>query len=115
MTKQLIKIISIFSILLVLFSCRAKLDQNSMFKGRAHKNKKGVYSTGLNGRKTVSMQIAKELDKQTPHDTNPKKAARKVIKANKKKMLKAQKKRDKINKKRKVKIKKVKGKSAGDS
>ncbi len=115
MTKYILKTISLFSIVLLLFSCHSKLNQNSMFSGRGHKNKKGVYSTGLNGRKSVNMQIAKELDKQTPHDTNPKKAAKKIIKANKKKQLKAQKKRDKLNKKRRVKIKKVKGKTAGDS
>ena len=36
------KIIGIFSIVLILFSCTRKIDQSSMFSGRAHKTKKRV-------------------------------------------------------------------------
>lgn len=113
------KIIAIVGVLLIVFtsSCNKKLDQNSMFHGRGHKVKKsGIYDAGINGRKTVSMQIAEGYDKQTKHDANPKKAVKKINKELEKRQRKAQKKRDKHNRKVRVKIKKGKGsKSPGDS
>ena len=106
---------SIIIIGLVFSSCKSKLDQKTMFKGRSHKNKKGVYNTGLNRKKPISVQIAEELDKESKHDTNPKKAAKKEAKALEKKKRAANKKRDKYNKKRRVKVKTTKGKSDGDT
>ncbi|MCB0401186.1 MAG: hypothetical protein KDD41_03825 [Flavobacteriales bacterium] len=100
---------------LVFTSCKSKLDQKTMFNGRSHKNKKGVYDTGLNRKKAVSVQLAEEWDKETKHDTNPKKAAKKEEQARLKKQREAQKKRDKYNKKRHVKVKTTKGKSNGDT
>ena len=86
-----------------------------MFNGRSHKTKKkGIYDAGLNSKKPPSVQIAKEYDKMTKHDANPKKAARKANKEMAKKKKVAQKKRDKYNKKRHVKTKTTKGKTGGD-
>ncbi len=110
----IIKIITVITVVLFLFSCKSKLDQSTMFHGRTHKNKKGVYNTGLNSKKTVSMQIAKEYDKMSKHDTNPKKAARKANKELEKKKRASQKARAKYNKKRHVKVKTTEGKSGGD-
>ncbi len=86
-----------------------------MFNGRDHKTKKlGIYDAGLNSKKSVSMQIAKEYDKMSKHDTNPKKAARKANKELEKKKRASQKARAKYNKKRHVKVKTTEGKSGGD-
>ena len=110
-----LKLISVFTILLILFSCNKKIDQNSMFNGRSHKTKKrGIYDAGLNAKTPVSVQIAKEYDKMSKHDADPKKAAKKANKEMAKKKKEAQKKRDKYNKKRHVKVKTTKGKSGGD-
>ena len=106
---------SILLISLLLSSCKSKLDQKSMFHGRSNKNSKGVYNTGLNRKKPISVQVAEEHDKLTKHDANPKKAAKKAQKEMEKKKRDAQKKRDKNNKKRRVKIKTTKGKSDGDT
>lgn len=113
---RLIKILSvcIFVLSLAFTGCKSKLDQKSMFHGRSGKNKKGVYNTGLNRKKPISVQIAEEYDKETKHDTNPKKAAKKMEKDMQKKKRAAQKKRDKYNKKRRVKVKTTDGKSGGD-
>lgn len=112
----IVKIISVLVIALLLFSCNKKIDQSSMFSGRSHKTKKkGIYDAGLNSKKPISVQIKKDYDKQTKHDANPKKAAKKINKDMEKKKRLAQKKRDKINKKRRVKVKTTKGKTGGDS
>ena len=101
---------------LVVFACNPKIDQNSMFKGRAHKTKKkGIYDAGLNGRKSVSMQIAQDYDKLSKHDANPKKAAKLAEKDTAKKRRMSQKVRDRRNKKRRVKIKTTKGRPGGAS
>ncbi len=113
--KILTSCLIIFS--LAFTSCKSKLDQKSMFHGRSNKNKKGVYNTGLNRKKPISVQIAEEHDKLTKHDDNPKKAARKAEKEMEKKKRASQKKRAKANKKinRKRKIKTTKGKTGGDT
>lgn len=109
------KIIGIFSIVLILFSCNKKVDQSSMFNGRSHKTKKrGIYDAGLNSKTPVSVQIAKEYDKMSKYDTNPKKAAKKMNKEMEKKKRASQKARAKANKKRHVKVKTTKGKTGGD-
>lgn len=115
MAKRLIQITSIFSILLILLSCNQKIDQSSMFNGWSHKTKKkGIYDAGLNSKKPISLQIAKEYDKMSKHDANPKKAAKKANKEMAKKKKASQKARDKYNKKRRVKVKTTKGKTGGD-
>ncbi|MBL4594761.1 MAG: hypothetical protein JKX68_13245 [Flavobacteriales bacterium] len=109
------KVIGVFSIVLILFSCNQKIDQRSMFNGRSHKTKKkGIYDAGLNSKKSVSLQIAKEYDKMSKYDTNPKKAARKANKELEKKKRASQKARAKYNKKRHVKVKTTKGKTGGE-
>lgn len=109
------KIIGLFIVIVLLFSCNKKIDQSSMFHGRSHKTKKkGIYDAGLNSKKPISVQIKKDYDKLTKHDANPKKAAKKAEKEMAKKKREAQKKRDKYNKKRRVKVKTTKGKSGGD-
>ncbi len=86
-----------------------------MFHGRSHKTKKkGVYDAGLNSKKPISVQIAKEYDKMSKHDTNPKKAVKKANKEWEKKKRASQKARAKHNKKIHVKIKTTKGKTSGD-
>ena len=81
MVNQLYKVIAILTILILLVSCNKKIDQSSMFHGRSHKTKKkGVYDAGLNSKKPISVQIAKEYDKMSKHDTNPKKAVKKANK-----------------------------------
>ncbi len=114
---NLIKVLttSILLIAIVFSSCKSKLDQKSMFHRRSNKNKKGVYNTGLNRKKPVSVQIAEEHDKLTKHDDDPKKAVKKAEKEMDKKKRDAQKKRDKYNKKRRVKVKTTKGKTGGDT
>jgi hypothetical protein len=113
--QYITKTIGVISILLILFSCNKKIDQNSMFSGRSHKTKKrGIYDAGLNSKTSVSVQIAKEYDKMSKYDANPKKAAKKANKEMAKKKKEAQKKRDKYNKKRHVKVKTTKGKTVGD-
>ena len=108
--------ISVIIIIMLFASCNKKIDQRSMFNGRSHKTKKkGVYDAGLNSKKPVSVQIAKEYDKLSKNDTDPKKAARKAEKEMEKKQRKSQKARDKHNKKVRVKVKTTKGKSGGDS
>ena len=85
-----------------------------MFHGRENKTKKkGIYDAGLNSKKPVSVQIAKEYDKLSKNDTKPEKAAKKANKEMEKKKRDAQKKRDKYNKKRRVKVKTTKGKTNG--
>jgi hypothetical protein len=110
-------LVGVVLIILYLFtSCKSSLPQDSMFAGRGHKNKKGVYDTGLNKRKPMSVQIAEELDKQTKHDKNPKKAAKKAKKEFEKKQRESKKERDKHNKKVRTKIlKKVKKKDKPDT
>ena len=108
------KLIGILFIASLVISCKSKLDQNTMFKGRSHKNKKGVYNTGLNSKKTISMQIAKEHDKLSKHDTNPKKAAKKANKELEKKKRAMAKKTAKFQKKKRLGVKLDKKKSAGD-
>ena len=71
------KIIGIILILMLLGSCKSKLDQNTMFNGRSHKNKKGIHDTGLNSKTAPSIQIAKEYQKQNKYFKNPKKGERK--------------------------------------
>ena len=95
-------------------SCKSKLDQSNMFRGRDHKNKNGNYNTGLNRKKTVSMQIAKEYDKMSKHDKNPKKAAKKAQKELDKKKAVMAKKNAKFVKKKKLGVKPGKTKTAGD-
>lgn len=86
-----------------------------MFNGRSHKTKKrGIYDAGLNSKLPPSVQIAKEYDKMSKYDANPKKAAKKANKEMAKKKKEAQKQRDKYNKKRHVKIKTTEGKTGGD-
>lgn len=115
---KLIRLITTYCFVLsfVFTSCKSKLDQKSMFHGRNHKNSKGVYNTGLNRKKPISVQIAEEHDKLTKYDDNPKKAAKKAEKEMEKKKRKSQKKRDKQNKKinRKRKIKTTKNKTNSD-
>jgi hypothetical protein len=109
------KVLGVVFIISLLFACNKKIDQNSMFHGRSHKTKKkGIYDAGLNSKKPISVQIAKEYDKMSKHDTNPKKAAKKANKELEKKKRDAQKARDKYNKKRHVKVKTTKGKTGGD-
>jgi len=87
-----------------------------MFNGRSHKTKKkGIYDAGLNSKKSVSVQLAKEYDKLSKNDTDPKKAAKKELKALEKKKRISQKARAKHNKKTRVKVKTTKGKAGGDS
>ena len=85
-----------------------------MFHGRSNKNKKGVYDTGLNSNKPVSVQIKKEYDKLSKYDKNPKKAAKKEAKELEKRKRASAKARAKNNKKRHVKIKTTKGKVSGE-
>ena len=113
--QHISKFIGLIIIVLMFFSCNEKLDQRSMFHGRTSKTKKkGIYSAGLNSKKPVSVQIAKEYDKMSKHDTDPKKAAKKANKEMEKKKRASQKARDKYNKKRHVKVKTTEGKSGGD-
>ena len=112
MTKQFYKITIIFSVLVFLFSCNKKIDQNTMFHGREHKTKKkGIYDAGLNSKKPISVQTAQDIDKLSKYDSNPKKAAKKAAKEMEKKKRKSQKARDKYNRKRHVKVKTTKGKA----
>ena len=108
------KLIGIIFILSLLSSCKSKLDQSTMFSGRTHKNKKGVYNAGLNSKKSVSMQIAKEYDKMSKHDTDPKKAAKKRNKVLAKKKAVMSKKNAKFVKKKKLGVKPGKKKTGGD-
>ena len=86
-----------------------------MFNGRAHKTKKkGIYDAGLNSKTPISVQTAKDIDKLSKYDTNPKKAAKKEAKALAKKKRESQKARDKYNRKRHVKVKTTKGKTGGE-
>jgi hypothetical protein len=111
----ILRSIGLISIVLIIFSCNKKIDQRSMFQGRSHKTKKkGIYDAGLNSKTPVSIQIAKEYDKMSKHDANPKKAAKKANKELAKKKKASQKARDKYNKKRHVKVKTTKGKTSGD-
>ena len=119
MIKQLYKYSSLILLLLVLFSCGNKINQNSMFKDRNHVSKKrGIYDVGMNRHEAYktppSIQTKKEYDKLSKYDTNPKKAAKKQAKEIKKKKLVAAKARKKYNRKRHVKVKKTKGKTAGE-
>jgi len=110
------KIFTLLLSALVVFACNPKIDQSSMFNGRSHKTKKkGIYDAGLNGRKSVSMQIAQDYDKLSKHDDNPKKAAKLAEKELKKKKRMSQKVRDKRNRKRRVKVKTTKGRPGGAS
>ncbi len=109
-----IKPIGLLLSILILFSCNPKIDQSSMFNGRAHKTKKkGIYDAGLKGRKSISMQIAQDYDKLSKHDDNPKKAAKLAEKELAKKKRISQKARDKHNKKRRVKVKTTKERPSG--
>jgi hypothetical protein len=86
-----------------------------MFSGRAHKNKKGVFNTGLNSKKSVSMQIAKEYDKMSKYDTNPKKKAKKDAKELEKKKRAMAKHNAKFQRKKRLGTKIGKTKTEGDS
>jgi FtsZ-interacting cell division protein ZipA len=108
------KLVGLIFIISLLFSCKSKLDQSTMFSGRTHKNKKGVYNTGLTGKKTPSLQIAKEYDKLSKYDTKPKKAAKKANKALAKKKAVMAKKNTKFVKKKKLGVKPGKKKTGGD-
>lgn len=110
----IIKVLSVFSILLLLNSCHKGINQNSMFSGRSHKSKKGVYNAGMKKNTPISIQIKKEYDKLSKHDTNPKKALKAKEKEIAKKKKAAAKARNKNNRKRHVKIKTTKGKTSGD-
>ena len=85
-----------------------------MFTGRNHKDKKGVFNTGLNSKKSVSMQISKEYDKLSKHDTKPKKAAKKAAKELAKKQKVMAKQTAKFLKKKRLTTKIGKKKSSGD-
>ena len=85
-----------------------------MFSGRDHKDKKGVFNTGLNGKKSISGQISKEYDKLSKHDTKPKKAAKKEAKALAKKKKVMAKQTAKFVKKKKLGTKIGKTKSSWD-
>lgn len=116
--QYIIKAITLISIVLILFSCGNKINQNSMFQGRNHKSKKrGIYDAGMNRHEAYktppSVQTKKEYDKLSKYDTNPKKAAKKQAKEIEKKKRDAAKKRNKYNKKRRVKVKTTKGKTNG--
>ncbi len=116
--QHIVKIISIISIGLILFSCGNKINQNSMFTGRNHVSKKrGIYDAGMNRHEAYktppSVQTKKEYDKLSKYDTNPKKAAKKENQLREKKKREAAKKRAKYNKKRRVKVKTTKGKTNG--
>jgi hypothetical protein len=114
--RYILKVISLVIVVFIAFSCNKKLDQRSMFNGRSNKTKKkGIYDAGLNSRKPVSVQLAKEYDKLSKNDTDPKKAAKKELKALEKKKRAASKVRAKHNKKTRVKVKTTKGKAGGDS
>ena len=45
------KLLGIILILMLLASCKSKLDQNTMFNGRTSKNKKGVYDSFIDWKK----------------------------------------------------------------
>ena len=108
------KLFGIFLSLLFIYSCNPKIDQSSMFNGRAHKTKKkGIYDAGLNRKTPMSIQTAKDIDKLSKHDDNPKKAAKLAEKELEKKKRASQKARDKHNKKRRVKVKTTKGRPGG--
>lgn len=118
MLKQLYKFTSIVFVLIVLFSCGNKINQNSMFQDRNHVSKKrGVHDAGMNRHEAYktppSEQTKKEYDKLSKYDTNPKKAAKKQAKEIKKKKLTAAKARNKYNRKRHVKVKTTKEKTNG--
>lgn len=113
MTSTFIKLLSFITLLIFLLSCNNKLDQSSMFKGRKHKNKKGVYDAGMKKNKPISVQIKKDYDKLSKYDTDPKKARKAQDKEMKKKKKAAAKARAKNNKKRHVKVKTTKGKTEG--
>ena len=114
MLMNAIKILGIILSLLFICSCNPKIDQNSMFKGRAHKTKKkGIYDAGLNRRVPISIQTAKDIDKLSKHDDNPKKAAKLAEKELEKKKRASQKAREKHNRKRRVKVKTTKGRPGG--
>ncbi len=108
------KITGIILILMLLASCKSKLDQSTMFSGRSHKNNKGVYNTGLNSKTAPSIQIAKEFQKQNKHFKNPKKGARKAQKELDKKKAVMAKKNAKFVKKKKLGVKPGKTKTGGD-
>lgn len=111
---RLIKILFIPALFFILFSCNPKIDQSSMFNGRAHKTKKkGIYDAGLNRRVPISIQTAKDIDKLSKHDDNPKKAAKLAEKEIEKKKRASQKAREKHNRKRRVKVKTTKGRPGG--
>ncbi|MCO6499070.1 MAG: hypothetical protein J5I47_01690 [Vicingus serpentipes] len=114
MKNTFFKTTFIFFFALLIASCNKNLDQSSMFHGRDSKSKKGVYDTGLNSNKPVSVQIKKEYDKLSKHDTNPKKAAKKAAKELEKKKRASAKARDKNNRKRHIKIETTKGKVKTD-
>jgi len=112
--KFILKIIGGISILLMLFSCHKGLDQGSMFSGRSHKNKKGVYNAGMKKKTPISVQIKKDYDKLSKYDTDPKKARKARDKELAKKKKASAKARAKNNKKRHVKVKTTKGKTTED-
>jgi len=109
MTKLFFKITLITFFILAISSCNKKLDQNNMFKGRDHVNKKGIYDTGLKSKKPISIQIAEDLKKQQEKEGNVNSK-----KAMKKKRRKAEKIRRKHNRKTHTKVKTTKGKVSED-
>jgi len=109
-----LKIIAIFLSVTFLFACKPKLDQNSMFSGRGKMSKKkGHYDDGIRRNRPMSIQIAKDYDKLSKYDDNPKKAAKKAEKELAKKKRESQKARAKHNKKTRVKVKTTKGSPSG--
>lgn len=86
-----------------------------MFKGRSHKTKKrGIYDAGMSAKKPISVQIAKDYDKLSKYDDNPKKAAKKAQKDLDKKKKVMAKKTAKFQKKKRLGAKPVKTKNSGD-
>ncbi len=108
------KTIGIILVLVLLGSCKSKLDQSTMFSGRSNKNKKGVYNTGLNRKTAPSVQIAKGYQKQNKHYKDPKKAAKKAQKELDKKKAIMAKRNAKFVKKKRMGVKPGKEKSGGD-
>jgi hypothetical protein len=108
------KILGIIFILSLLISCHKRINQNSMFNGRSHKNKKGVYDAGMKKNTPISVQLKKDYDKLSKYDTDPKKARKAQDKEMAKKKKAAAKARSKNNKKRHVKVKTTKGKTSGE-
>lgn len=111
---SILKVVGFLLFTVFFLACKPKLDQNTMFKGRDKvSKKKGHYDNGMRRNRPMSVQIAKDYDKLSKYDDNPKKAAKKAEKEIAKKKRASQKARDKHNKKSRVKVKTTKGRSGG--